>query len=460
MSNMVEGPRLSLKRTGDPRLPVYYASVVSLIASIFQGYIFSIGINITVFMLCLAATFRYIRISVFIRRAFAAGCLALILVQAISLSWAFDPMIGVKDVSFSLAFAAVLGLLLTLAEDSPEQLLRAARIYCAIALAQSLMVICFRLLPSVEAAFWASPLGRLCISPGALIQDGGLENTNVTDPAKAGGVLLAANQAGAWSGSLGFMTLAVYDRGDRRRRWIAAIHFVAMACSGSKASLGIAVGLSSILCLGWLFFSRADARVRALIWCLLLLLLLSVVLFGAASISPMSYESNSKVALESRTIMWSFAQQVFLANIWPGLGYGGWHEQFYRVGEAARSSGVNGNLAPHNLFLDLWVNNGLIAVCVAVYVIAAAYGTIIRGAGQNGSRTIFLVASLSFYLFQSLGENYVLFGVVYISPILALTVALGAIRSSSVGAPMTEYTVRVPNRSTRLRIPAVARRKA
>lgn len=239
-----------------------------------------------------------------------------------------------------------------------------------------------------------------------------------------------------------FMTFAVFQgtAQTKRMRAIAGIHFVAVYMCGSKASLAIFGGVAALLLLRWLLKGGGDARRRALIWLAIVWIGMALSLVGIDRLFPQNYTGNSAVALSTRSIMWGFAIQVFQQQPWQGLGYGGWHQAFFRIGEANRSNGVSGDLSPHNMFIDLWTQSGMFAVIAGAIIIIIAYWYIVDAFRRADPRAPWLFAALSAYIFQSMGENYMLFSSAYISSVLALSVAL-TLHSGAVWPQQTRSLV-------------------
>ena len=122
-------------------------------------------------------------------------------VQTISLAWSPDPVLGVRNIIYSLPMLLAAHTTYRLAMKHPDLLRKAITLLLSGSAVEAALVVIFRVLPSVESAFLRGSVGRLFISGNVLDQlftAGGGNNVLADD--KAGGFFVNGNVASAFLG--------------------------------------------------------------------------------------------------------------------------------------------------------------------------------------------------------------------------------------------------------------------
>lgn len=414
-------------RWGADRLSVSRSQVVAAATyiSVLQIYLGEVGgssINgtyiLTVVLLFLVDWSRDLA------KPLVAATVLLVIAQAVSLVWSPNLSSGLREIMAGLIFVTTLGGLIDVIRRSPDRAMSIVRRYCAVAGLQSLAVIVFRLAPEVERQFYLGGWSGALISEKVLsAYRSGAGLFNIASPDKAGGLLMAANVAGAWAVITLTLTLVSYSgRPGIWRALLLLLHLGAALLCGSKATLAILLGSIPLYLVAIAVFksSRADRR--------LLVLVLSVSLIVAAiasfAIDPESLlDDRLSSAVRSRQVMWQFAADQLGQVPLSGHGFGGWQSEFHAVGERFREIGSNGDLAPHNMFLVVWSQSGLIAVVIFAVVIGLGLVTVMKSSLPPHLRALVLCGYVG-YVLQSLGENYALYSDAHLSVPLALLLAL------------------------------------
>jgi O-antigen ligase len=286
---------------------------------------------------------------------------------------------------------------------------------------EAVLVIIFRVLPSVEIAFLSRSLARLFVSPNtldALFTEGG--GNNVLDAAKSGGLFVNANIAAAY---LGMSAVAAWYvgrvMGSAVLRAVALLDWVAVGFTGSKAGLLCAVGIP--LCLGVVGVLRSQRVNPFAIFAAALALAISATAF----LSPPGiellddYRYDTLATFVSREQIWHYATQMIHQHPLAGLGFGGWEQRFQLN---TYVTGATTPLPAHNSLFILWLQSGLPGVLCGLALTAAIFGAAARasGASDADTRTLAVAAAGAFtwYFAQGLGENFGLVGEVHMTPLL------------------------------------------
>lgn len=400
------------------------ASVVAVL-SVLQLYLFDLGgIAVNGYMLACLLGGLFMVNQGFVTSRYSVAVMALIALQLLAMVWSPAPDAAIRDAYFGVLFFINLTLVLTLAVCDPAGLALVARRYVLAVLFQSFLVIGFRLLPDVESTFLSSNLARLFISGKALLD---LTGGTVGDADKSGGMLLAPNVAGVWALSAAALAVAL----ARAQRWrmgyaVAAVHLVAAALCGSKATLALVLLFPVVLGLGRL---RGAARTYGTF----ALILLGILMFDPlAKLQDAELTGASVRALQSREVMWTFALDSFSSRPLLGLGYGGWGDAFFEVGQAAWEAGASGDLAPHNILVNLWATTGLFGVLLGLVIIAYGLRCMWLATRYNPETGGVLLFGYLAYVLQSMGENYAIYAEPHVAAALALLVALAYVTASRV----------------------------
>jgi hypothetical protein len=430
---------------------VRLAAATCLGLSVLQVYVVSFDvINISLFWLaCLVAApvafsgpARH-----FTLMQVAIGLLAL---QLISLTWSPTPLTGFND-SLNLAmFMVMLGLGLKLGGKDWEGLMALLRLYCLIAVAQSVLVIGLRVDAltdfALTEAFLRGNLAQLVFEPNILSlflggdgwgvdvnphqinSMGGIYN--VFSPGKAGGLELNGNIAGAWGGMLTFLSLGLFDRQKPvRSGLIVLIHAASVIASGSKASLlllGVVPILVAALRLSPETIGSLKDRVRP--WQVIagggLLIGLIVAVIGHDKVWQLisqhnDYGRDTLNSTRSRQMLLTHAWQALVPDWLGGHGYGGWVKTYDRPG----SFDFPYKLPPHNAFILLWTQSGIAAVaCGVAFVGLGLKAMYDLFATRRAGFALGAFAAYMFVVAQAMGENINLFTNLHLTAPLALII--------------------------------------
>ncbi len=346
--------------------------------------------------------------------------LVLTLLQGASLYWSPSPMLGVRYLIYLLPLPLAAHAFYRLEREAPAVARRCLRVLLLTSALEAVLVIAFRVLPSVEIAFLTRPLARLFVSPNtldALFYEG---RNNVLDAAKAGGLFVNANIAAAY---LGMSAIGAWycgrARGSATLRAVALLDWGAVFFTGSKAGLLCGLGLPALL--GVVDVLRSQ-RVNPLV---VLASVLALALGAASVVSPLGlelvddYRYDTLATLGSREQIWSYATQMVAEHPLAGLGFGGWEQRFTLN---AFVPGAQTTVPPHNSLFILWLQSGLPGVLGGLALIATVYAAAARVSGSRDADTrmlgIGLAGAFTWYLVQGLGENFGLIGEAHMTPLL------------------------------------------
>ncbi|MGY2745239.1 O-antigen ligase family protein [Arthrobacter sp. UYCu723] len=251
-------------------------------------------------------------------------------------------------------------------KEDPKGLTTTFRWLSVGVLVESILVIAFRLLPSLEEAFLKSPAAELLIGSDKMRNFFSGSPDNVFDPLKAGGLWLNANTASMFLGVSACAFVCVYKR-YRSKFFLltAVVSAVAVCFTGSKTGLVLLIAMPA---LAWVGTHLARPRGRPYILPFLLLAYPAAMLVQALvdAMIPVELASNSSLSLGTRVIIWDVAGALFASSPWLGLGFGGWGENFY-----AFSGGALGRyFPPHNIVIATWADNGIVGALLLCALIA------------------------------------------------------------------------------------------
>jgi len=352
--------------------------------------------------------------------AWMRALLVLTLLQAASLYWAPSPMLGVRYLIYLLPLPLAAHVFYRLERDEPAVARRCLFVLLASSALEAVLVIAFRVLPSVEIAFLTRPLARLFVSPNtldALFYEG---RNNVLDAAKSGGLFVNANIAAAY---LGMASIAAWyfgrARGSATLRAVAVLDWTAVLFTGSKAGLLCGLGVPALL--GAVGVLRTQ-RVNPLV---VFAGVLALAVGASSLVSPLGleliddYRYDTLATLGSREQIWSYATRMIAEHPVAGLGFGGWEQRFTLN---AFTPGVPTTVPPHNSLFILWLESGLPGLLGGLALIAAVYAAAARISGSRDVDTrtlaVGIAGAFTWYLVQGLGENFGLIGEAHMTPLL------------------------------------------
>ncbi len=260
--------------------------------------------------------------------------MALGAVQALSIAWSPTPLLGIRYLFYFLPLPLAAHALYRLTRERPafaRGCLKALLLGSAL---EAVLVIAFRLSPSLELAFLRQRFAELFISANTLDALFHESRNNVLDPAKAGGLFVNANVASAY---LGMGAVAAWYLGRVMRstalRAVALLDWGAVALTGSKAGLLCAV----VVPLGLAFMSAVRARRANPVTLFVATLALGL---GAVALSlPLSqellddYRANTLATIGSRQEIWHYALKMIGEH--PAA-----RSRLRGLGEALRGAGI------------------------------------------------------------------------------------------------------------------------
>ncbi|MCP3420921.1 O-antigen ligase family protein [Nocardioides pinisoli] len=235
---------------------------------------------------------------------------------------------------------------------------------------QSVLTVAFRLDPSVEAAFYASPAMVPLLGSTGLALTGEAAN-NVIDPEKAGGLIVNGNAASLLLGISAVSLLAANAVGPRIRfRLVGLTAFAAVFFTGSKTGAVLAVIVPLVVvALRRAARSRSGRRELVVLapFAAIAAILLPTVL---QRVFPV-FSTKSEFSFDTRMRLWGAALDLFRENPILGLGFGGWKPAMERL--IGRS-----DWPPHNVVISAWADAGLVAAALTVAFIAITLGLGLR----------------------------------------------------------------------------------
>jgi O-antigen ligase len=389
-------------------------------ANLVQLHTISImGIYPSLALLSWLAPWRTVLGSPLWRWPWMQAVLALAVIQAVSLAWSPAPLLGIRYLIYllPLPFAAHAFYQLTREDAALAQgYLRLLLLGSAL---EAVLVIAFRVLPSVELAYLGGPVAKLFLSPNTLETLFYAGGHNVLDPAKSGGLFVNANLASAY---LGMSAIAAWYlarvTGSTALRAVAVLDWAAVLLTGSKAGLlgaiVIPVALSAVTAI------RAKKANP-----LTLVAAVGGIVLGAVLLTlPLTrevleqYRYNSLATLGSREELWRYAIQMVEQQPLTGLGFGGWEQRFSLY---AAMTGAAAMPAHNSLFI-IWLQSGLPGLVGGLVFVASVYAAVARTlrARERESRWLAMAVggAFSWYFLQGLGENFGLIGEVHMTPLI------------------------------------------
>jgi O-antigen ligase len=403
-------------------LPPQLALRVGALTNAVQLHTISIlGIYPSLALLSWLSTWRTIFGSPLWRWPWMQALLALAAAQAISIIWSPTPLLGVRYLIYLAPLPFVAHAFYRLSLEKPEIARDCLRWLLLGSAVEAVVVIVFRLLPSVELQFLNSPLAGLFISPNTLEALFTGARNNVLDPAKSGGLFVNANMASTY---LGMSSVAAWYVSRIMRsptlRFVSLLDWTAVLFTGSKAGLLCAAAIP----IGMAFITVVRARRANPIT-------LFAATIGIAAVTivlmlPLAqelldeYRSNTLATLGTRGELWSYAVQFLGQHPIRGLGFGGWEKLFELQ---AALTGSRTIMPAHNSFFILWLQSGLPGVIGGVLLVGTIYAaaTKVLSSRDYATRQLAMAAisAFSWYFVQGLGENFGLVGEAHMTPLLA-----------------------------------------
>jgi hypothetical protein len=371
---------------------------------------------------CLAPLYAFKYLPVFFSLRWFKALIAFVFFQMLSLAWSPAPMVGVRYFVYLLPFATALFIGFAGARSNACFAQRLMVFTLWLSIIEVVLVITFRISPSLESSFIGSRLAGFAISPNTLNALYSGSPNNIFDPAKSGGLFVNANTASAF---LGFCAMVAWkfgaSAGKGSLRFVALVNWTAVFFTGSKAGAilamlvpGLAITLEAIR------IRSIDMRVAAG---------LSFVGAAAVVVTPFAIErflrsgfiGSTSSTLDAHQVIWKFAGRMFPIAPLQGLGFGGWEEKFPFF---ALSQGISPNYPPHNAFMVAWSQSGsMAAICLLIFVALFLHWTFKAGQHQepairNLGNGLFFGAF--WFWLQAQGENFGILGEQHFTTMLGL----------------------------------------
>jgi hypothetical protein len=349
---------------------------------------------------------------------------ALIAIQSISTVWAVTPELGLRNAIYTLPFLFVIAATLALAKENEHLLRKALTIGLLLSAVEALLIMVFRISPSLELSFLNSSVVRLFVSANIVAELGNGAYT-IFDPDKAGGVFVNANVAAAYMGFCGF--LAWGCAGLFKSRWLMAVavfDLLSVPFAGSKAGVGLCALMLGLLAVLHLIKKRRIGLGLAAVICFGAGLAVVALFLGTQAFLQSSYVGNSTETLGTRFVIWEFGLTVLKSSPLLGLGFGGWEKAWPAY---ALSHGSNPVFPPHNALLALFVQSGIFAAAAGLVFALLTLQFIWRSANTLDLAVrryaLGLFCGVAWLFLQAQGENFGLIGEVHLTQFMAL--ALG-----------------------------------
>lgn len=363
--------------------------------------------------------------------------LGLILVQILSTLWSIDKINGLQTIASLISFLILLVVAYRIEVCLPGTVRHILVALLTAMTIEAILVILFRLSPSVENAFWRTPLAGIIIEPDTLrLLLSGLLKNNILDPTKAGGLFINANVAAVYLGMGSFFAWGLAEIG--KARWlqlVGGLLWLAVFFTGSKVGLMLGIGLPV---LGWLMSLQARIGWRS--WLMgfvavgIMAMIMFVLMYSFIDVGQSGMINRLDSALSIRFKIWNYGWQAFLQSPFLGQGFGGWQLGYVPY---AYSIGIPTNFPPHNTLIYLWSQSGLFALAIGIGFMLSVVGFAYRlhllpSKPLSAWGRMFGLASLWLFI-QGFGENYGPVGENHILVLFALALGFSLARYDVLG---------------------------
>lgn len=414
-----DNPFSSLRPTSGTFATIYLLAQACLVLATYQIYLFKLqgvyfSLSTIMSYMILCVTILFILRYRFSLEAFTIIFLTLCIVQAVSGIWSPDTRLMARDLIYNLPFFGVYFLTLIICARRPNAPSGLLWIFSLAAVPNSIMVITFILIPTLENQFLGTGLARFFINPNTLvaIAEGDL-GVNVLDPLKSGAFFPNGNMAGVFSEIAfygGLAASSIYGKIRSGKKAILAIHYVAIICTGSKSAMGLAiiVPITAFILTSILRKSVSKKTIIALAIVLPVAYIIYFIVTGLF-ISE-SLAEDGRINFIRRTLIWAFAYEQFLDHPFSGLGYGGWQIAFKGYGDAWLHIGISGDMPPHNTLIVLWAQSGILATLLSIAALVLIFVRsvscrVVYGPLFSGS----CIAAILAFFAHSMTENFTYF---------------------------------------------------
>lgn len=373
---------------------------------------------------------------------------ALILCQGISLLWAVSVRDGIREILYSLPFFIIFAACMYESKRDPKFIVSIIAAYSVLALCQSALIIIFRVDPDMKIQYLQGRLAEIFANPNTLVGLFSFGRNNVLDPDKSGGFEVNANSGAAWIGLVGMVTIGLAIGFRRKTLLIVGLaHLIAVFFSGSKAAILLACSMLVLMCMT-VFLSKKLTPARLALFIIFAIFLSVVGTVGLMASSSTVFGQASSDTLDSRRLIWTHAAAEFIKSPILGQGFGGWSQSFQAY---AWDQKISDSFPPHDTFIILWSQSGLLAVLIGL-AFAVAFSVEVMILIRAGSRTAAWIGAgiwcgFLFFSIQGLGENWGLLGTLRMSPLLAACLALARVLTYHAKSQLHYEVARVSTES-------------
>lgn len=357
--------------------------------------------------------------------------IGILLMYGFSLLWSVDVRMGFREIIYLWVFLAIFSAIVLQLRRDERVVWRLLALTVLLAMVEALLVVFFRVNPSLEMVFLHSDLARLFVNPNVLDVLFTTGMNNVLDPVKAGGLFVNGNVAGAYLWLIAMVAALLGSRKKNRSMFVVSgFILIAAFFTGSKTVLLLAALLIPTL-LVMLFW---NSRMRA-VWFAIFFLTIGVI--GAAGLLSSQFVDRPSVethgslfeqsdsALSTRVKIWGYAFQAFCETPFLGQGFGGWQQSYSNYAGSFNEYQV---FPPHNTWIYLWSQSGLLSAMfgMAFVILVVRFG--VRWLSSlHSQRIMVMVSMLGAYIWtfvHGMGTNFGLVGDAHMTPILAVLLAL------------------------------------
>lgn len=410
-------------------VPARYWLRIEAVAATLQGYTINVaGIFPSVSLLAALGAWRSALTCRDIYRVnWMRWLLALLAMQLAAIGWSPEPFAAIRNVIFALPILTLCAAMYGYARQDGEGAMRVMEWALRIAVIVPVLVVVFRLFPSIEARFYGLRAAMFLISPNilsSLFDEGGGNNVIAAD--KAGGLFINANTASVYLGVCAFLSWGLAKATQHRSlRLLAIIFWGGVFFTGSKAGVIAAVLIAALAWLGRIVRVRRIGLGAAIGFCVVGSAFSIIMPFVMAAYRDSGFTEASISTLQSREIIWDFARRMVKEHPILGLGHGGWEQYFAFYSYA---NGFRNVMPPHNAFLILWSQGGVFLAFAGVgFIVSLAWwcGRYFWHADPKvAALSEGLLWAFAWYVFQSQGENYGLAGEFHLTPLLGMAMGL------------------------------------
>lgn len=356
----------------------------------------------------------------------------ILLTYIVSLLWSVDIRMGMRAIIYLWVFLAIFAAIVLQLRRNERVVWNLLNITVLLAIMEAVLVIAFRISPDLEMVFLHSDLARLFINPNVidvLFTDG---QNNVLDPAKAGGFFTNGNVAGAYLWIMAMVSFLLGEWKRLRLMYLSSVFLlVAALFTGSKVVILLIAVLTPVVFMPIFWHSRKRAPAFVIMILMIGLVsslgILASLLFGDYhDIAQTSLLQKSDSAFDIRIQIWQYGIQAFPNSPILGQGFGGWQQEYPRYAEFV---GISKNYPPHNTWIYLWSQGGLLAALMGVgfvlsVVICGVRNLTHRTHMKSVSISVAMLAAYCWVFVHGMGTNFGLIGEEHMVPVLAVLLAL------------------------------------